>query len=224
VTLPPLYAILDADAAVKHRLTLPGLARAYLDGGARFIQVRAKQMASGALLAVLDDIVAMTAAVDALLVVNDRADLARLSGAGGVHVGQDDVAPTAVRRIVGPSVIVGLSTHTREQIDSALDAPIDYLAVGPVFATTTKDTGYEAVGLALVEYAARRAAARAAGALPIVAIGGMTLERAPSVIDAGATSLAVIGDLLAGGDPAARTRSWVEALGGGPNGRVFRVK
>jgi thiamine-phosphate pyrophosphorylase len=223
VTLPPLYAVLDADAAARYGLTLPALARACLDGGARFVQVRAKHVAGGALLAILDEIVAMAAAVDALVVVNDRADLARLGGAGGVHVGQDDVPPAAVRRVVDPGVLVGLSTHTREQIDSALDTPIGYLAVGPVFATTTKDTGYEAVGLTLVEYAARRAATRGPGTLPIVAIGGMVLERARSVIDAGATSLAVIGDLLVGGDPQGRTRVWVEALGGRPDTHVFRT-
>jgi thiamine-phosphate pyrophosphorylase len=212
VTLPSLYPILDADAAARHESTVSALARACFDGGARFVQVRAKRAAAGALLAALDEIVARAAAVGALVVVNDRADLARLADAGGVHVGQDDLPPDAVRRVVGPGVLVGLSTHTRDQIDRALDAPIDYLAVGPVFGTTTKDTGYEPVGLPLVEYAAGRVAATRAGALPIVAIGGITLDRARAVIDAGAASLAVIGDLFAGGDPLARTREWIAAL------------
>jgi thiamine-phosphate pyrophosphorylase len=212
VTLPHLYAILDADAAARHGLTVPALARACLDGGASFLQVRAKHAPSGALLTMLDEIVARASAVRARVVVNDRADLARLAGAGGVHVGQDDLAPEAVRRVVGPGVLVGLSTHTRAQIDRALDAPIDYLAIGPVFATATKDTGYEAVGLTMVEYGARRAAGRQTGPLPIVAIGGVTLERARSVIAAGATSLAVIGDLFVGRDPEARTREWVATL------------
>jgi thiamine-phosphate pyrophosphorylase len=220
VTRPQLYAILDADAAARHGLTLPALARACFSGGARFVQLRAKHLASGALLAILDEIMPMASAVDALVVVNDRADLARLASAGGVHVGQSDLRPDAARRVAGPGVLVGLSTHTREQIDRAIEAPIDYLAVGPVFATTTKDTGYEAVGLTLVEYAAQRAAARRAPALPIVAIGGMTLERARSVLDAGAASLAVIGDLFVGGDPEARTRAWMTAL---PQRPVFGV-
>jgi thiamine-phosphate pyrophosphorylase len=120
-------------------------------------------------------------------------------------------------------VVVGLSTHTRDQIDRALDAPIDYLAVGPVFGTSTKDTGYQAVGLPLVEYAASRAAAARTGGLLVVAIGGITLARARSVIDAGAASLAVIGDLFVGRDPEARTREWIAALQSSSPARVFRV-
>jgi thiamine-phosphate pyrophosphorylase len=128
-------------------------------------------------------------------------------GADGVHVGQDDLPTAAVRRIVGPDAIVGRSTHTRAQIDAALGEPISYLAVGPVFSTTTKDTGYESVGLDLVAYAARRAAR-----VPVVAIGGITLERAASVRDAGASAIAVISDLFAGGDVAARVREYAAIL------------
>jgi thiamine-phosphate pyrophosphorylase len=141
--------------------------------------------------------------------VNDRADLARLSGAGGVHVGQDDLDPASARRIVGDAAVVGLSTHTIGQVRDACAQPVDYIAVGPVFGTATKDTGYRDVGTGAI----REAAAVAAGAgRPIVAIGGITLERARAVIEAGAASVAVISDLLSTGNPEARVREFVQAL------------
>jgi thiamine-phosphate pyrophosphorylase len=143
------------------------------------------------------------------VVVNDRADIARLSGADGVHVGQEDLPPAAVRALVGDVSNVGLSTHTTGQVDAAVRQPVTYIAIGPVFGTATKATGYEKVGLEMVGEAARRASARG---LPLVAIGGITLENAISVLAAGAASVAVIGDLLAGGDPEARVRAFVEHL------------
>lgn len=126
-----------------------------------------------------------------------------------MHVGQDDLAPNAVRNIVGADAIVGLSTHAVEQIDAAAEQPISYVAVGPVFGTTTKATGHEAIGLALVREASRRARARG---LPLVAIGGITLERAASVIEAGAASVAVISGLLATGDPENQTRQFLNRI------------
>jgi thiamine-phosphate pyrophosphorylase len=141
----------------------------------------------------------------AQVIVNDRADIAVLSGADGVHVGQDDLAVEDVRAIVGPSSVVGLSTHTREQIDRAVDSDASYVAVGPVFATTTKQTGYDARGLDLVAYAAGRGK-------PIVAIGGITLAQAPAVLAAGASAVAVITDLLAGPDVEERVRAFVTTL------------
>ena len=104
---------------------------------------------------------------------------------------------------------MGLSTHTLEQVDSAVGQPVTYVAIGPVFRTLTKETGYENVGLDLVREAARRAAARG---LPLVAIGGITLENAVSVLESGAASVAVISDLLGKGDPEARVRAYVERL------------
>ncbi len=135
--------------------------------------------------------------------MNDRADLARLAGAGGVHVGQTDLSPAAVRAVVGPEVVVGRSTHTPGQYEAAFGEPVDYVALGPVFATATKATGCDAVGLEGVRDAAARTRARG---LPLVAIGGITLDRARSVRDGGAQSIAVISDLLATGDPAGRVR------------------
>ena len=207
MAIEPLQAILDVDVAVRFGHTPAELMRAYLDGGAMWVQVRAKQLASGALLDLAESCVRTAEPYGALVLVNDRADIARLSGAAGVHVGQDDLPPVAARQIVGDGAIVGLSTHTLAQVEAALRYPINYIAVGPVFATDTKETGYTAVGLTLV-----REAARIAGAIPIVAIGGITLERAPAVLEAGARSVAVIGDLMAAGTPKSRTRAYLQHL------------
>lgn len=202
-----LHAIVDVDAAVRAGWAPADLARAFLDGGATWIQVRAKQLPSADFLELCDVVVRSAEAHRATVIVNDRADLALLSGADGVHVGQDDLTPAAVRRLLGSHAIVGYSTHTIDQFEAALLEPASYLAVGPVFGTSTKETGYEAVGLQLVSAAAARAKGR-----PVVAIGGITLDRAPSVIDAGASGIAVIGDLLAGGDPAKRVAAFLRAL------------
>ena len=158
-----------------------------------------------------EEVIAYARPVGALVIVNDRADLARLCGADGVHVGQEDLEPSAVRHIIGASALLGLSTHSAEQVRAACVEPVDYIAVGPVFGTATKDTGYRSVGLALVADAA--AIVRANGsAAPIVAIGGITLARARSVLDAGAACVAVISDLLSTGDPEARVREYVQEL------------
>ncbi len=141
------------------------------------------------------------------MIVNDRADLAVLAHAAGVHVGQDDLAPGAVRALVGPNAIVGYSTHTVEQLQAAVNEPVSYIAVGPVFGTRTKETGHDAVGLDFVATAARLAAP-----LPVVAIGGITLENAASVIEAGAGAVAIISDLLVDRDVTGRTRAYLRRL------------
>jgi thiamine-phosphate pyrophosphorylase len=183
------------------------LGRAFLSAGALVIQIRAKHLASASLLELADRLVEIAAATGSSVIVNDRADIARMSGAAGVHVGQDDVAPGEARAIVGPDAIVGYSTHTIAQVRAARAEPVSYIAVGPVFGTRTKDTGYQAVGLDLVS-----AAADAAGPIPIVAIGGIKLENVRSVLDAGAAAVAVISDLLTGGDPQGRIAAYVQAL------------
>ncbi len=206
----PLCAILDREVATAHGWTFLDLAAAYLTGGARFLQLRAKQATGAWLLETTSALVALARPAGALVVVNDRADVARLAGADGVHVGQDDLTPAQVRPIVGERAIVGLSTHTTAQIESAIAQPVSYVAIGPVFGSVTKATGYNAVGLDAVRAAAARAATRG---LPVVAIGGITLDTAPAVLGAGAASVAVIGDLLATGQPEARVRAYVERLG-----------
>jgi thiamine-phosphate pyrophosphorylase len=206
----PLNAIVDIDAAARAGWTPIDLARAFLSGGARFLQVRAKHLAGAAFLDTASAIVDLARPAGASVIVNDRADIARLAGAAGVHVGQEDLAPRAVRTVVGDDAVVGLSTHTVEQLERALDEPVSYVAIGPVFGTATKETGYEAIGLERVANASRRAAARG---LPLVAIGGITVHNARAVVDAGAAAVAVIGDLLATGDPEARVRAYLERLG-----------
>jgi thiamine-phosphate pyrophosphorylase len=158
------------------------------------------------LLDLCDLIVETARPFDAVVVVNDRPDVAVMSGAAGVHLGQDDLRPADARRLLGPAGVVGYSTHTSDQIERAALEPITYVAIGPVFGTRTKDTGYPAVGLEKVTEAVGRAKNR-----PVVAIGGITLDTAPSVWMAGASSVAVISDLLEGGEPAGRVRAFLKA-------------
>lgn len=190
---------------------MPALADAYLAGGARFIQMRSKQAGSATYLSMCEDVVARAHKVGGTVIVNDRADIAKLSAADGVHVGQDDLDPASVRRILGGSAIIGISTHSSDQVRAAAKMAVDYIAVGPVFGTSTKDTGHADVGTAFVSEAA--AILRDAGsAKPIVAIGGITLERVPDVIRAGAMSVAVISDLLSTGNPEVRVKQYLRAL------------
>jgi thiamine-phosphate pyrophosphorylase len=207
--LSPLYAICDADVCLQSGWSVVEFAKACLDGGATLLQVREKAAGGREFLADVSAIVELASPFGATVVVNDRADIARLGVAHGVHVGQDDLPPSTIRAIVPAPSIVGLSTHTDEQVTAALSEPIDYLAIGPMFATISKATGYEPRGLDIVRRIAPRASAHR---LPLVAIGGITLARAPDVIEAGAQSVAVISDLLASGDPAARVREFLRAL------------
>jgi thiamine-phosphate pyrophosphorylase len=206
---PSLYVICDADLCERSGWAPVEFAAACVEGGARLLQIRAKRGSSAFLLDLAQSILERTRGSDTAIVVNDRADIARLAGASGVHVGQEDLQPSAVRRIVGDSALVGLSTHTREQIRHAVDEPITYLAIGPVFETATKDTGYRAVGLERVREAASIAGA---GGLPVVAIGGITLEQAPAVLAAGAISVVVASDLLAEGDPRQKVKKYLDRL------------
>lgn len=200
--LPALYPIVDVDLCRMRGRDPVALAAAFAHGGARLMQVRQKSGGTGDLLAVCRDVVDATRAAGAAVIVNDRADVAVMAGAAGVHVGQDDLPVAAVRRIVGPDLLIGLSTHTSRQVDEALEAGVDYLAVGPIFRTATKDTGYDPRGLDLVRHAAGRGR-------PVVAIGGITLGNAADVLRAGAASVAVISDLLSANDPADRVGEYL---------------
>ncbi len=202
---PFLYPLIDTHVCAARKHDPVALAQAYLAGGARLLQLRCKGPSSGAFLDLADRLVAVTGAAGATLVINDRADIARLSRAGGVHVGQQDLSVADARALVGVRTIVGVSTHDELQIDAALETTATYIAVGPVFGTTTKATGYTARGLHLVRYASSRGK-------PVVAIGGVTLERAPSLVEAGAAGLAVITDLLAEADVEGRTRRFIQAI------------
>lgn len=213
-TLPLLYAILDVDAVSARAWAPVDVCAAWIEGGVRLIQLRAKSLPFGAFLELADACAALCRGAGAQLIINDRADIAVLCGADGVHVGQDDLCVADVRRVVGPSAIVGLSTHTDAQLAEAAEEreAVSYVAIGPVFRTRTKDTGYDAVGLEGVRRAAR--VARVAG-VPLVAIGGITRDRAGSVHAAGADSLGVISDLLTADDLAgvgARAREWTSQI------------
>lgn len=192
-------------------LGVPQVAEAYLSGGARFLQIRAKTLGSAEFLNISEALVRRAHEVGAQVIVNDRADIASLAGADGVHLGQDDLPPEVARRIVGGDAIIGVSTHSIEQVRLACRLPIDYLAVGPIFRTATKDIGHAAVGTELVSQA--RTMLLGVGVdIPIVAIGGITLDRAKTVIQSGAAAVAVISDLLSTDDPASRVREYLSVL------------
>jgi thiamine-phosphate pyrophosphorylase len=206
-TLSPLCAIVDVDSAERAGWTPLDLATAFLDGGATLLQLRAKTLPSGRFLELCDAVVALARRGNAAVIVNDRADLALLSGAAGVHVGQEDLPPAVVRRLLGDAAVIGFSTHTIVQVEAALDQPATYTAIGPVFGTRSKDTGYDPVGLELVAAAARRSGSR-----PVMAIGGITLENAAAARAAGAASVAVISDLLRNGSPSVRVGAFLRIL------------
>lgn len=168
--------------------------RAALQGGVDIVQLRIKDGTADEILAAARRFARVCAEYDALLILNDRPELAVLAGADGVHVGQDDASVAEAREIVGPERLVGLSTHSRAQIDAAAQAGADYIGVGPVHETPTKP-GRPAVGLALVRYAAAHAA------VPWFAIGGIDTANATSVRAAGASRIAVVRALTLSSDP-----------------------
>jgi thiamine-phosphate pyrophosphorylase len=206
--LPPApFAYPVIDVGTLEGVSVLDFARALMRGGARLVQLRGKTLSDRELLRVGGELVAVARDVGCLTIINDRPDVARLLGADGVHLGQEDVAPAEARRVLPPEAIVGLSTHNLAQLERAAAAPVDYVAVGPVFATTTKAAPDPVVGLDLL----RRARTRLRQ--PLVAIGGIDRHRARSVIDAGADGVAVIADLQRAVDPEAAMRELIRALG-----------
>lgn len=160
-----------------------------LAGGARLIQLRDKEASARELLDAARASLRLTQAAGAKLIINDRVDVALTSEADGVHLGQDDLTVEEAREILGDDKIIGISTHSIDQFRAALETTADYIAVGPVFPTKTKENADPVVGLELVRQA------RALTDRPLVAIGGITPERSREVIDAGADSVAVISAL-----------------------------
>jgi thiamine-phosphate pyrophosphorylase len=192
--LSKLYPIVDKTTLDAHGISVGGFAEELARTGVTLLQYRDKSGTPQEILRAAAEIAAAFAGVDATLILNDRADLAALAG-GGVHVGHRDLEPEDARRVVGAGRFVGVSTHNDAQVIAADAGAADYVAVGPVFATSTKVDAEPVVGLEGV----RRA--RALTRKPLVAIGGITRENARSVIDAGADSVAVIGGLLVMGMP-----------------------
>lgn len=187
--LPKLYPITDARlSGLSHAEQVRRLAA----GGATLIQLREKHAAPREFLREAVEAVAVARSLGVLLVINDRADIALACGADGLHLGQDDLDPAAARRLLGDDLVIGYSTHSVEQAAAAALLPVDYVAVGPVFATRTKENPDPEVGLEGVA----RVRAALGPAVPLVAIGGITRENAPAVLAAGADSVALISALL----------------------------
>ena len=203
LVLPRLYVILDA-ALLSQPDTQ--VARDLADAGVRLLQYRNKAASSRELLERSRTLAAELLRREVAFLVNDRADVAALAGASGVHVGQNDLGVEAARSLVGPGKWVGVSTHNLEQFQAAAGTSADYLAIGPIFATSTKANPDPAVGIETL-----RQARRLTGK-PIVAIGGITLERAAEVVAAGADSVAVVSDILRAADPPARAQQYIKLL------------
>lgn len=176
------------------------IARDAIMGGARVIQLRDKHATRDELVSVARELRELTRRLGATFIVNDNPFLARDVDADGVHVGQGDAAVDIARGIVGDNRIVGLSTHSMEQAIAATFKPVDYIGVGPVFATSSKVSEWPVVGTDLV----RRV--RESVSFPVVAIGGITGERVAEVVAAGADNIAIIGDLMKAPDIEGRTR------------------
>ena len=186
--LPQLYPLTDA--------ALSGLSHAeqverLIDGGATLIQLREKDLSPIEFYSQAKAALRVARKRGVRIIINDRVDLALSLRADGVHLGQDDLPPDVARRLLGENAIIGLSTHNVEQAREAVNSPVTYLAIGPVFSTSTKRDTASEVGLEGI-----RAVRRAVGTMPLVAIGGIAEDNARQVIDAGADAVALIGALL----------------------------
>ncbi|MBI4442949.1 MAG: thiamine phosphate synthase [Acidobacteria bacterium] len=200
----PLYAILDT-SVLTGRSSLEAL-EALLQAGVRVVQYRHKDAFRRTHLEECRELTRRAGERGCLLLVNDRADVADLCGAGGVHLGQDDLPAELARQLLGPDRCIGYSTHNLDQALAAEASSADYIAIGPVFATSTKIDPDPVVGLETVVLV------RSATTKPLVAIGGITLENASAVLHAGADSVAVVRDLLTAPDIEARARQFVASL------------
>jgi thiamine-phosphate pyrophosphorylase len=187
--LPRLYPILDSGVLAARGCALETAARALIEAGAGILQIRHKARWRRSSFAEAERIAALCRNRGVPLVINDRADIAALLTAG-VHVGQDDLAPRDARRLVGADAMLGYSTHNAAQLAAGDNEPVSYLAIGPIFATASKDNPDPVLGLSGL------ARVRPLTNHPLVAIGGITRKNARSVLAAGADSVAVIGDLL----------------------------
>ena len=203
LVLPRLYVILDAAL-----ITVPDseCAQKLADAGVRLLQFRNKSASSRELFESSSRLSSLLTPRGVSFFVNDRADVAFLAGATGVHVGREDLGVDEARSVIGTGKLVGVSTHNLEQFQRAAKTTADYVAVGPVFSTSTKANPEPVVGIEFI----RRI--RPLTDKPIVAIGGITLEHAAEVVEAGADSVAVISDILLAPDPAQRARQYIDLL------------
>ena len=197
---PALYAILDPSLVAT---PLVPLAENLAAAGVRLIQQRDKHGSPREVFSQARDLAQQLQPKGVRFIVNDRPDIAAMAGAAGVHVGQEDLPVEDARRVIGPRQWVGVSTHNIEQVREAIATSADYIAVGPIFATTSKANPDPVVGIELVR------AARKLTQKPLVAIGGITLGNAAEVFAAGSDSIAVIRDLLLAPDPAQRAADFL---------------
>jgi thiamine-phosphate pyrophosphorylase len=206
LVFPPLYAIIDAALLKTSELSFVEM---MAESGVELLQYRNKRATSRQLFEASRSISARLSRVARIgeyeprFIVNDRADIALLVKAQGVHVGQEDLSVAEARAVVGPDAWVGVSTHSLAQLDEADKSSADYIAFGPIFPTTSKENPDPVVGLDLLREARRHTRK------PLVAIGGITLERAADTLRAGADSLAVARDLIAAKNPAARAELYL---------------
>jgi thiamine-phosphate pyrophosphorylase len=203
LVLPRLYVILDAAL-----ITSPerDCAASLVEAGVRLLQYRNKSASARRYLESSRELAELLSPRGVSFFVNDRPDVAFLSGASGVHVGQEDLDVEQARGVVGREKLVGVSTHNLEQFERAAASSADYIAVGPIFSTSSKANPDPVVGLDFVRKV------RGLTNKPIVAIGGIALERAASVIEAGADSVAVISGILSAAEPAQRAREYIKTL------------
>ncbi|HEY0428902.1 MAG TPA: thiamine phosphate synthase [Pyrinomonadaceae bacterium] len=201
--LPKIYPITDARlSGLSHAAQIVKL----IEGGARFIQLREKSRAPKDFFADALAAIEIARPKNVKIIINDRVDIALAIKADGVHLGQTDLPPREARRILGEKAIIGFSTHDVEQVLEALNFPIDYLAVGPVFATTTKENPDAIIGVEMV-----KKVREIVGDFPLVAIGGITSKNFREVFAAGADSVAIIGDLLSEADKISeKTKNLIE--------------
>ena len=186
--LPSIYPITDTRTS---GLSHVEQVRQLTEGGATLIQVREKEAASGEFFEAAREAVRYAHERGVKIIINDRVDIAIAAGADGVHLGQDDLPPDEARKLLGPDAIIGFSTHSAEQARTALDLPVDYIAIGPIFATSTKPDPDPVVGLAGL-----REVRLVTSGFPLVAIGGIDAENGAKTLANGADSLAVISSVL----------------------------
>jgi thiamine-phosphate pyrophosphorylase len=208
LVLPRLYVILDAALVTVPEIEI---AQDLAAAGVRLLQYRNKTASARQLLRSSRGLAEALLPYGVTFFVNDRSDVACLAGASGVHVGQEDLDVEQARSLVGPDKYVGVSTHNFEQFRRAADSSADYIAVGPVFATKSKANPDPIIGTTFVRQV------RSLTNKPILAIGGITLDRAAEVIEAGADSVAVISDILGAPDPGKRAAKYIELLGAANN-------
>ncbi|MEJ2246285.1 MAG: thiamine phosphate synthase [Acidobacteriota bacterium] len=201
--LPPIYPITDKKLA--KRTSHYSILKELVKGGARIVQIRDKSTPAAELFQDLKRCVEFASKRNVVLILNDRCDLVLCSGASGVHLGNNDLPPEAARSLLGRSRIIGFSTHSLQEVRRASFLPIQYIGFGPIFKTTTKENAFPVVGLQKLRQACTESA------VPVVAIGGIGLTQIVKVLEAGASSVAVISDLMTAPDIARRMQEFLDS-------------